>query len=205
MQTLRKSTVTSTLYQKLVDYAGYAGVTLPSCSKASTGAIQLQYFNIASTDTQAAIWKLPSRKEIIVSFPGVNSTTDTLTSINFYPTDYKSPGVHCKGGCRVHRGFLRAWNSLAPEVMPALKHALSENPDYNTVLAGNSLGGALATLAFASLVNGDYRVTTAYTYGQPRVGNPAFANYIDSLAHASNSETGNFFRATHYNGMLRRT
>lgn len=182
-------------------YAGYPDISLGQCSKTSTGATLIQFFNITSTDTQGALWKLPSEKSILVSIPGTNSSKDYATDFDFFFTNYSSPGVDCQGLCLVHNGFLGAWNSLAPEITPALEKALDANPDYKTIITGHSLGGAIAQLAFASLRDTKYKVVGAYTYGQPRVGNQAYADYIDSLAGASEEEVGIFHRVTHYNGM----
>ncbi|CRG91706.1 hypothetical protein PISL3812_08757 [Talaromyces islandicus] len=194
-----KTPVTHAVYEKLVQYAGYPGISLGQCSTASTGATSIQFFNITSTDTQAVLWKLPSEKSILVSIPGTNSSKDWATDFDFFFTNYSSPGVECQGGCLVHNGFFGAWNSLAAELLPALEKALDANPDYSTIITGHSLGGAIAQLAFASLSDAKYKVIAAYTYGQPRVGNQAFANYIDGLAGASEDKIGNFHRVTHYN------
>ncbi|QKX55240.1 uncharacterized protein TRUGW13939_02332 [Talaromyces rugulosus] len=195
-----KTPVTPEIYEKLVRYAEYPDLSLGQCSKVSTGATVIQFFNITSTDTQAAFWKLPSEKQIIVSIPGTDGTEDYLTDFNFFFTGYDSPGVKCPEGCLVHNGFLGSWNSLATELIPALEDVLDANPDYNTIITGHSLGGALAQLAFASLITDPkYRVLEAYTYGQPRVGNGIFANYIDALAGASDDDIGIFRRVTHYN------
>lgn len=196
--------MTHEIYEKLVRYAEYPDLSLGQCSNvSSTGATVIQFFNISSTDTQAAFWKLPSEKQILVSIPGTNSTEDYITDFDFFFTGYDSPGVKCPEGCLVHNGFLGAWNSLAAELIPALENVLEANPDYNTIITGHSLGGALAQLAFASLITDPkYRVLEAYTYGQPRVGNGIFADYIDALAGASEDDIGIFHRVTHYNGTL---
>ena len=98
----------------------------------------------------------------------------------------------------VHAGFQRAldsvWEPLAEriEVMAAGKRDL--------FFAGHSLGGALAMLAAARLncevgsVNSenDLKLQTSnfklqtwlYSFGQPRVGNRAWARWYDSLLHS---------------------
>lgn len=56
------------------------------------------------------------------------------------------------------------------------------------------MGGALASLAAASLQGQNFTLTT-YTYGQPRTGNPAYADYVDTVFTGSNT----MIRATHAN------
>lgn len=159
----------------------------------------ITYLDVNSTDTQAALWKSTDREEIIVGIPGTASEEDADTDFDFLFTEYESLDVDCED-CLVHRGFLGAWNSLAPLLAEELTAALDANPGYRTIISGHSLGGALATLAFASLVNGPYNVVEAYSYGSPRVGNSDFAAYIDSLSGAWDSEPGIFYRVTHANG-----
>lgn len=83
-------------------------------------------------------------------------------------------------GCKVHSGFQKAWKGVSGQVMNSVK-ALSKQHKYRVSITGHSLGGALATLAAASLRH-DGIVADAYTYGSPRVGNMVFANYVSSPA-----------------------
>lgn len=63
-------------------------------------------------------------------------------------------------------------------------------PSRRLVVAGHSLGGAVATLAAAHL-RAAAHPCDLYTYGSPRAGNEAFAAFVD--AQASGSE----YRLTH--------
>lgn len=56
------------------------------------------------------------------------------------------------------------------------------------------MGGALASLAAASL-HGQNFTLTVYTYGQPRTGDQAYADYVDKVFPGANT----MFRATHSN------
>jgi predicted lipase len=49
------------------------------------------------------------------------------------------------------------------------------------ILTGHSLGGALAVMAAADLQSIFGKVKQLYTFGQPRVGNAAFANYMTNF------------------------
>lgn len=59
--------------------------------------------------------------------------------------------------------------------------AKKANPSYPVVATGHSLGGAVATLAAAYLRAAGTPVDL-YTYGSPRVGNDAFANFVSGQA-----------------------
>ncbi len=71
----------------------------------------------------------------------------------------------------VHRGFLRALESIWPDLQPAL----ANHAHLPLFVTGHSLGGALAVLAGARLAP-----RAVYAYGCPRVGNAAFAASLGS-------------------------
>jgi Lipase (class 3) len=71
---------------------------------------------------------------------------------------------------------------------------LSKYPGKSIFITGHSLGGALAVFAAVDIkanVIPSGKVTL-YTYGQPRVGNPAFSDYIFTKLD------GSYVRVTHY-------
>jgi pimeloyl-ACP methyl ester carboxylesterase len=71
-----------------------------------------------------------------------------------------------------------SWLNGRDEVLPQLSQIRTEYPDYSLVLVGHSLGGAVAALAGLEFaVRGwEPQVTT---FGEPRIGNAAFATYIN--------------------------
>ncbi|KAF1930394.1 alpha/beta-hydrolase [Didymella exigua CBS 183.55] len=147
------------------------------------------------TDTQAAIFRDDNAKELILSLPGTSSVQDFLTDFVFIPLD-QTTAAGCTD-CRVHGGFYVAWRSIADQVTTALADLRAKNPGYSIVITGHSLGGALATLAYTDLKAVDVPVKIAYTMGSPRVGNPAYANFVDRLSGASDSNLGTMIRITH--------
>lgn len=70
---------------------------------------------------------------------------------------------------------------------------MNDNPDIRVTVTGHSLGASLASLAAMSLIGSGINVTT-YTFGQPRTGNRAFAEYVDKQA-----PPGTMYRVTHAN------
>jgi triacylglycerol lipase len=99
---------------------------------------------------------------VLVSFRGTTSMHNWLTDVLVRQTDIGN-------GMKVHTGFLKAWNSVKPKVDAAIARITTGNlPVFFT---GHSLGAALAKLAFW-----DSKYTRRLvTFGQPRVGNKAFA------------------------------
>jgi predicted lipase len=94
--------------------------------------------------------------------------------------------------CMVHDGFNQAFLERQSTVLDAVNSARAAHPSYALVITGHSLGAAVATITgayFRSIgLNCDI-----YTYGSPRVGNEAFANFVSSTSQ------GSIYRITHLN------
>lgn len=91
---------------------------------------------------------------------------------------------------RVHIGFARAYRSVAPSLLRAVRELLRAR-SRPVLFCGHSLGGALATLASADLVLqpwwGQLRRTQSVlvsTFGAPKVGNRAFCKTYEDLCIA---------------------
>lgn len=101
---------------------------------------------------------------LVLAFRGTDRPQDWIANLNY---------AQLEGyGGRVHRGFAQALESVW-EALFCLVRTLRDKKQ-TVWITGHSLGGALATLAAQRLeaTCGPVRV---YTFGQPRVGDPAFA------------------------------
>mmetsp|Transcript_134005 Transcript_134005/g.347084 ORF Transcript_134005/g.347084 Transcript_134005/m.347084 type:complete len:395 (-) Transcript_134005:40-1224(-) len=111
----------------------------------------------------------------VVAFRGtdnVNGWGQDLASV--FLTEL--PGCSHQGEtCRVGAGFLQNYQAIAEAVRAQLSAigCVKSTPMFVT---GHSLGGALATLAMFDLERLGYNLAKAYTFGQPRVGDAAFAS-----------------------------
>lgn len=189
--------VTQDFYDTLVYYGNFAAAAIPSpCAVPPHNSVVLNYLQNSTTDTQATLFRQDSTRQLIISYRGSSDLQDFLTDFSFFPVTY--PGCT---GCMVHVGFYTAWQSIKPQSMAALDAALAANPGYSIVIVGHSLGGALSNLAWTDLVSsGKYpSITKGWSYGEPRVGNQPYADYVDSLSHSTDLIVGNFYRVTHYN------
>lgn len=85
---------------------------------------------------------------------------------------------------RVYGGFSNAMEPLWPELLRAVTDLSTANRDGSAPrtlrITGHGFGGALATLAAFELTAVGHRVAAVYTFGQPRVGNGAFASLYAS-------------------------
>ncbi|KAL6902465.1 Alpha/Beta hydrolase protein [Trichoderma evansii] len=121
---------------------------------------------------------------IVLSVRGSNNLRNFITDVVFGFTD-----CSFADGCEVHDGFNDAWNEISDAATAALNQAVAANPGFSIVTTGHSLGGAVATLAAATLRTQGLNIDI-YTYGSPRVGNDVFANFVTAQA-------GGEFRVTH--------
>lgn len=94
--------------------------------------------------------------------------------------------------CKVHDGFNQAFLERQSAVVTAVNNAKAAHPSYGLVITGHSLGAAVATITGAYFHSHGLNCDI-YTYGSPRVGNAAFANY------ASSTSQGSIYRITHLN------
>ncbi|KJZ79344.1 hypothetical protein HIM_01495 [Hirsutella minnesotensis 3608] len=189
------------VFQKISYYAAFPRLSLnlsnTACVKPSNGAQLIKFIQVPTTDTQVALWKDDTVKQVVIALPGTASFKDFMTDIDASQADFPGDSAPCPGRCKVHSGFLKAWQSIAPQVKETLTAALAGNEGYTTAISGHSLGGAIASLAYTSLKGGPFRMAEVYTYGQPRVGNAAFAKFVDGLSGATAQAPGAYFRVTH--------
>ncbi|KAF3481700.1 feruloyl esterase A [Arthroderma uncinatum] len=111
-----------------------------------------------------------------------------------YPNATDPSDGKCEN-CTAHGGFIRSWENTRPEIIPALIKAMKKHPDYQLVVAGHSLGGAVAALASLEfkLRGWNPHVTT---FGEPRVGNQALADYFSKIFGLNSTARSNEGAAT---------
>lgn len=134
-------------------------------------------FADARTGTQALLLEHDSHR--VLAFRGTEPAefADIETDLRKKLIDF--PAALGKAeAMRVHEGFAQALLSVWGDLLAAVRK------DPKPVLVtGHSLGGALALLAAFALrmQEAPPRVSGVYTYGQPRVGDAAFAEAYDRL------------------------
>lgn len=135
------------------------------------------YFSDPNTHAQAFV--VGDNRKIIVSFRGSEKEiADWVTNVQVFKetwTDANPLG-------EVHNGFYSALSSIWDKVSDEINTLRTGN--QTIWITGHSLGGALATLAAATLElqNPHLRVGGVYTFGQPRIANQEFSkNYNKQL------------------------
>lgn len=93
------------------------------------------------------------------------------------------------GKAQVMRGFLKAYQEIDEQLMEFLKTRGSASKPIKLWVTGHSLGGAIATLFAAQMLEMKHEklmpnvtLMGVYTFGSPRVGDNGFALRLDSLS-----------------------
>lgn len=142
------------------------------------------------------------KKRIMLVFRGTSSTRDWLSNVNFFPAIYKpisfeyypenflepasTPSCY---NCHVHRGFYRVLKTSLVSVLHGTIKVLEEFPDYEFIIIGHSLGGALATLIGMEFQLMDYKPVVV-TFAAPKIGNKPLAHFFDT--HFKTEEVAEF-------------
>ncbi|KAJ3483663.1 hypothetical protein NLI96_g6166 [Meripilus lineatus] len=159
----------------------------------------------------------PTLSSVIVSHQGTDPSEiiPLLTDADFILENLDSslfPGI--SSSVEVHSGFAATHSRSAPSVLSAVQTALTNFQANQVTIVGHSLGGAIALLdaVYLPLHLSSGVTFKTVTYGMPRVGNPAFASYVDahvtSLNHINNKEDlvpilpGKFLGYAHPGGEL---
>eukprot|EP00971_Amphidinium_carterae_P167697 3322796-Amphidinium_carterae.3 len=132
-------------------------------------------------DTHAMISLRPRTKEVVVTFRGSEFLADTASAIRDIITNACANRTRWSGGeGAVHSGVHAAWTSVKPGVVETVKNLISRDGYTRVFCTGHSLGGGIATLCAAALMEeipGVY--VELYTFGGLAVGNVAFQKYFD--------------------------
>ncbi|KAG2143797.1 Alpha/Beta hydrolase protein [Suillus bovinus] len=138
----------------------------------------------------------PTLNTVIVSHQGTNPSEilPLVTDADFFLTPLDPilfRGI--SSDIEVHSGFGNSQASTATDVLAAVESAMSTYGTTSVTMVGHSLGAAITLLDSVYLPLWLPAGTTFKTicYGLPRVGNQAFADYVDAnlhLTHINNEE-----------------
>lgn len=147
-------------------------ISLSDASKGSTGYLAISH----------------QRKEIILVYRGTITLSDWAQDLDVLLIPYKPvlrPSLlngfktNCTQ-CRIHRGFYQSFQELYKQVFPQLLDYVKKYPDYNVVVTGHSLGGALSHVAGLELKALGIDPLVMSIAG-PKIGDEDLAAYTDRL------------------------
>jgi len=137
----------------------------------------------------------PSQATVIVSHQGTNPAeieADATDADAFLESLDATlfPGI--SSSIEAHNGFAAEQAKTASVVLSAVKTAIAAHSAKQVTIVGHSLGAAISLLDSVFLPLHISGVSFKFIgYGLPRVGNQAFANYVDahlSVTHVNNKE-----------------
>ncbi|KAJ7909277.1 Alpha/Beta hydrolase protein [Mycena leptocephala] len=147
--------------------------------------------NAATPDVYVAYSQ--SRNQIIVGHEGTDPSEilSVENDIHFSPTPLLTV-LNVAGtpeGVEVHNGFQTAWVQTSTLVLGAVKQVQAQVPDASILVTGHSLGAAISLLDAIFLKQQLPSNTSIEVvgFGRPRVGNPVFANWVDSMFGTKNT------------------
>ncbi|CAI6335598.1 unnamed protein product [Periconia digitata] len=154
----------------------------------ATTAIEYERKDL-STDVTGFVALDPTNKLIVVSFRGTNTIANWITNLSF-----DQVATHLCPKCTAHRGFWQSWLDSRTAILTAVYAIQKQNPKYQIVTMGHSLGGAIAQLAAADLRFTYKLKVEAYSYGSPRIAGHELSEFI--------TKQGDNYRVTHYNDIV---
>lgn len=125
---------------------------------------------------------------IVLAYRGTTTTTGNKQLYDEILSVLLKPKEHFLIGGEVQYYFKNVFNKLSPCVHESIKTRLTYYPDYNVLVTGHSLGGAIASLSAAALVYlGIVQKDrlSLYTFGMPRVGDKGYALKHDEIVNNS--------------------
>ncbi len=139
--------------------------------KAELGGIDPKFADVSGFDAKSSQGIVIKHEEYVVAaFRGTDEIADWLDNLNAVAR----PGPLGD----VHTGFHRALMDIWPQMKTTIRtfrRTSDGQPDRPLWLTGHSLGGAMATLAAATLIEADETFYGTYTFGSPRAGDRDFA------------------------------
>ncbi|KAJ3204083.1 hypothetical protein HK099_001278, partial [Clydaea vesicula] len=151
------------------------------CTK-TPNTIFVEKFDTLKEDTTGFIVYNTALKAIIISFRGTLSIRSAIIDLNLEQVPLES--APASEGVKVHKGFQAGYKVVQNLIRSNVGKLLQSYPDSHIRLTGHSLGGAMATVAALDLATyfpNQASKIQIYTYGQPRVGNPAFSTRVNKL------------------------
>ncbi|CAK7333077.1 unnamed protein product [Dovyalis caffra] len=120
---------------------------------------------------------------IVIAFRGTqeHSIQNWIEDLYWKQLDVNYPGMP---DAMVHHGFYTAYHNstIRPGILNAVERAKEYYGDLDIMVTGHSMGGAMASFCGLDLmVNTKAKNVQVMTFGQPRVGNAAFASYYSQL------------------------
>jgi hypothetical protein len=156
----------------------------------ATGFVVKDVLYDYTSDLQGYVGILPSQQKIYIVFRGSSSVRNWIEDLEIKKVDYVTfPECNCK----VHDGFYKSTKNVIDQVTNAAK-LLQKQYGYEIIVTGHSYGAATCQLAAMELYAKGIK-SSVYNFGQPLVGDDAFAVFV-------NTKIDNLWRIVHNKDMV---
>ncbi|KAK9161467.1 hypothetical protein Syun_007808 [Stephania yunnanensis] len=171
--------------------------TCSRCNDLTKGFEMLELIVDIQHCLQAFVGVAKDLNAIVIAFRGTqeNSLQNWIEDLFWKQLDLNYPGLP---DAMVHHGFYSAYHNTTIRhcLLKAIKRATKFYGNINIMVTGHSMGGAMASFCALDLaVNHGVKNIQLMTFGQPRIGNAAFAAYFSE--HVPNT-----FRITHEHDLV---
>ncbi|KAL5541803.1 hypothetical protein UlMin_009513 [Ulmus minor] len=153
--------------------------TCERCDGVTEGFQMIELIVDIQNCLQAYVGVAENLNSIVIAFRGTqeHSIQNWIEDLYWKQLDVNYPGMP---DAMVHHGFYSAYHNttIRSGILNAVKRAKEYYGDINTIVTGHSMGGAMASFCGLDLkVNCEAGNVQVITFGQPRIGNAAFASY----------------------------
>jgi hypothetical protein len=166
-------------------YCGKDNYSTMKLSGPASGFLVKESLHDVKSDLQGYIGILPNLQKIFVVFRGSSSTRNWIEDFEIKKTEYTTY-PYCN--CKVHDGFYSSAKEVSNRTVEIVK-LLHYKYKYDIIITGHSYGAAVSQLISLELLYNNIE-NEVYNFGQPRIGDNNFANFV-------NTQQKNIWRITH--------
>lgn len=143
----------------------------------ATGFVVEDVLYDIKTDLQGYVGYMKDYKTIYVVLRGSSSVMNWLDDFEIKLVDYTT-FPECR--CKVHNGFYKSALGVKNKTLTSVKLLKSRFPTYKVVVTGHSYGASCGQLLAMELEKNGINVEV-YDFGQPRVGNEMYADFVNTI------------------------
>ncbi|KAL8408257.1 hypothetical protein RB594_006890 [Gaeumannomyces avenae] len=158
---------------------------------ANLGSTHPLYSTDINANMDGAIYVDRTNRLIVLAYMGSKSASSYLLELDFTVTEIPDLCQNCK----ISYGMNLVWEQTQRSIVDNINRARQQFPGFHVAAAGHSGGGGLVSIATSYLRAKQGITVDLYTYGSPRVGNEAWAQFVTNQAPS----LGANYRVTHYN------
>lgn len=189
------------VYYSKIAYCSMNDVATWSCDACPKfpGVTNITTAQVELDASSAYVAYNPQQNQIIYAFRGTVDLQGWIEDFDFFQTQY-DPSSGCGSNCMVHQGLYWGYLELAKTLTPAIQQLVAAYPTADIAVHGHSMGAAQSGFAQVDMIrmfgnnsNGFKGTIRTYNFGEPRIGNPAFVKWQQTVLRETES-----FRVTNY-------